>query len=78
MALTIKYFGMLTEATNCNEELIEGSGFNVKELKSTLINLYPGLKNKSFKVAINHTLADDKTIISDDAEVALLPPFAGG
>ncbi len=78
MALTIKYFGMLAEATQCNEESMEITGFNVKELKDTLLKQYPDLKNKNFKIAVNHTLVDDKTTITNHAEVALLPPFAGG
>ena len=77
MNLTIKYFGMLTEVTKCNEESLQFSDSTVLDLLNTLFNKYPGLKNKEFRVAQNQTLVSNETIISD-TEIALLPPFAGG
>ena len=77
MNLTIKYFGMLTEVTKCNEESLQFSDSTVLDLLNTLFNKYPSLKSKEFRVAQNQTLVSNETIISD-TEIALLPPFAGG
>lgn len=77
MNLTVKYFGLLAELTQCNEEQLDFSGATVKELLENLISKYPELKNKDFQIAQNNTITNDETEISS-TEIALLPPFAGG
>ena len=77
MNLTVKYFGLLAEVTECNEEQMDFSGATVKELLENLISKYPDLKNKDFQIAQNNTITNDETEISSN-EIALLPPFAGG
>lgn len=77
MNLTIKYFGLLTEVTDCNEEEIEFSGTKISELLDTMYSKYPKLKETEFQIAQNNTITNDGTKISS-AEIALLPPFAGG
>jgi len=77
MNLNIKYFGMLTEVTQCQEETFEFTQKTVSDLLNDLFNKYPLLEEKSFQVAQNQTLVSKDTIISN-AEIALLPPFAGG
>ncbi|MEW7278787.1 MoaD/ThiS family protein [Aquimarina sp. 2201CG1-2-11] len=78
MQLTIKYFGMLTEATKHTEERMHTNTCSVLELVEKLKNQYPELKYKDFKVAVNHQLVSDDYLINNEAEIALLPPFAGG
>jgi molybdopterin synthase sulfur carrier subunit len=77
MHLTIKYFGMLTEVTQCQEETVEFKHTTVSDLLNELFNKYPTLKNKNFQVAENQTLVTKETKISN-TNIALLPPFAGG
>ncbi len=77
MQLNIKYFGLLTEATNCREETIDFSKSSVSELLDTLFEKHPDLKEKDFQVAQNQEIISKKTIVSTH-EVALLPPFSGG
>ncbi|MBT3587147.1 MAG: MoaD/ThiS family protein [Flavobacteriaceae bacterium] len=77
MKLTIKYFGLLAELTQCNEEEIEFSGANVSDLKDVLFQKYEALKIKDFQVAQNNELTTNKTTVTA-TEIALLPPFAGG
>lgn len=77
--LTVKYFGMLAEAVGCEEENLSLSNTTVESIKKVLLNQYPALKDMSFKIAVNHKIIDDHSgMISDNAEIALLPPFAGG
>lgn len=76
MLLQIKYFGMLTEVTECLMESLEFSG-TVDQLITELEGKYPQLKDKHFKVAINQEMVSGSTLI-DGPEVALLPPFSGG
>ncbi|MBJ6367263.1 MoaD/ThiS family protein [Snuella sedimenti] len=77
MTITIKYFGLLTEATQCHEESINFSGVLVSELLENLFSKYPALKHKNFQVAQNQVLVPVNTKLSGN-EIALLPPYAGG
>ncbi len=77
MQIKIKYFGMLTEVTNCQEEIIDFSGIYISELLEKLYVKYPSLKNKEFKVAQNQELVPDETKLNSN-EIVLLPPFSGG
>jgi len=77
MKLNIKYFGLLAEVTQCNEEQFEFSGSKVSELRNALYNKYTQLNQKDFQVAQNQVLVQNETIITK-TEIALLPPFAGG
>lgn len=77
MLVTIKYFGMLTELTNCNEETIEFSGSYISELLEVLFLKYSNLKDKPFQVAQNNELVSIKTKLINQ-EIVLLPPFSGG
>ncbi|WP_298892678.1 MoaD/ThiS family protein [uncultured Psychroserpens sp.] len=77
MKLTIKYFGMLAEITECTEETITFSEDTVSELLKMLLAKYPALEKKEFQVAQNQTLVSEDTQILN-SEIVLLPPFAGG
>jgi molybdopterin synthase sulfur carrier subunit len=77
MLVTIKYFGMLAELTNCNEETIEFSGNYISELLEELFLKYKSLKNKPFQVAQNNELVPIETKLNNQ-EIVLLPPFSGG
>ena len=77
MHITIKYFGQIAEVTKTEEESLDFSGNLVSELLETLNTKYNELKNKDFKIAQNQELVSNETELTG-AEIALLPPFAGG
>ncbi|MGB5419848.1 MoaD/ThiS family protein [Algibacter sp.] len=77
MRINIKYFGQIAEVTKTEEESLEFSGSLVSELIDTLNKKYSKLKNKDFQVAQNQELVSMETELTG-AEIALLPPFAGG
>lgn len=77
MNLKIKYFGLLAEITDCNEETIVFSGSSIADLLDTLIAKYPELKEKDFQVAQEHEIVSKDSKISSH-NIALLPPFSGG
>jgi sulfur-carrier protein len=77
MQLNIKYFGLIAELTQCNEETLEFSNTTISELLETLYNKYPELKTKDLQVAQNQEIVFNDTNISGE-ELALLPPFSGG
>ena len=77
MQLNIKYYGLLVDATNCNDEVIDFSKSSISELLDILFEKHPNLKGKDFQVAQNQEIVSKNDIVSDN-EIALLPPFAGG
>lgn len=77
MKLNLKYFGLISEITNCSEENLSFSGTTVSDLKEQLFQKYKGLENQNFQIAQNNELAENETEITG-IEIALLPPFAGG
>lgn len=77
MELKIKYFGLLAEVTNCEEENIFFSGNSISELLENLYTKYSGLKGKDFQVAQNMELVSPEDQVTSK-NIMLLPPFAGG
>lgn len=77
MLITIKYFGQIAEVTQKEEEQLKVSKGSVSGLLNTLNTKYSDLKNKDFQIAQNQELVDLDTELTG-AEIALLPPFAGG
>lgn len=75
--ITIKYFGLIAEVTQCKEENINFSGSLISELLLFLFSKYPDLKNKDFQIAQNQEFVSIDTKVTGN-ELALLPPFAGG
>ncbi len=51
---------------------------SLSELKSKLINDFPGIEQLSFAFAVNNTIQHDDKPLKDGDIVALLPPFSGG
>ncbi len=78
MILQIKYFGMLSEAVEKENEDFNFSEKTVEELIASLKNRYVKLEAMNFKVAVNHSIAKLNKELSENDEIALLPPFAGG
>ena len=77
MNLNIKYFGLLAEITQCQEETLAFSKTSISDLLNVLFKKYPELKTKDFQVAQNHEIVSKEDKITG-TEIALLPPFSGG
>ncbi|WNH12769.1 MoaD/ThiS family protein [Thalassobellus suaedae] len=77
MYITVKYFGQIAEITQQDEESLEFSGHLISELLELLYSKYSSLKTKDFQIAQNQELVTIETELTG-AELALLPPFAGG
>lgn len=77
MTITVKYFGLLAEVTQCKEESIGFTKTSIGDLLELLFSKHPELKQKHFQVAQHQEIASKEDVISSN-EIALLPPFAGG
>lgn len=77
MKLKVKYFGQIREFTQCNEEIIElPNVHSVDDFRNGIQKKYPSIGDVNYSIAVNQSL--HSTALSDNDEVALLPPFAGG
>ncbi len=77
MELQIKYYGMLAEISQCDEELLNFDGTTGADLLHFLIQKYPSFATKDIKVAQYNQIIDLGNKITS-SEIALLPPFSGG
>lgn len=79
MKYRIKTFGITKDILGAKEVHFEMNGNTVGELRDALSNQYPDIKSlNSLMIAINNAYADDKTILSEVDEIALIPPVSGG
>lgn len=78
MRLNVKYFGMIVEWSQADQSQIEVEGSSVDELRSTLVKAIPQLKTITYQIAVNQKLVTTDIALSEDDEIAILPPFAGG
>jgi molybdopterin synthase sulfur carrier subunit len=83
MKIRIRYFASLREALGAGEELDLPDGSTVAALREHLAErggrhaeMLTG--TRPVRCALNQTMADDKAIIEDGAEVAFFPPVTGG
>jgi len=80
MRVTLKYFGLLAEITNCNEEQLE---FNANAptlfgLKNAVENRFPAFQKTAYSIALNQSLSNEEVLLKEADVIAFLPPFAGG
>ena len=78
MRLKVRYFGMIMEWAGTDSEEVEIDGKMVEELRYALVRSIPQLGTITFQIAVNQSIANSETIMNENDEVAVLPPFAGG
>jgi len=78
--MNILFFASLKENLNTDSEKITiDADTTVASIKSQLIERH-GEKYfpKNILCAVNHEMADDSTLVTEDDEVAFFPPVTGG
>ena len=81
MTVTVLYFGIVRERLGIGEEAVEiDAGATVETLMSRLVALHPDLAGgvESVRVAVNRDYVDSSRVLSDNDEVAVIPPVSGG
>ena len=76
MKVRVVPFGQLTDIMG--KAHLEINAADTEELQEILEKKFPGLKERKFAIAVNREIVSANTILSEDAEVALLPPSSGG
>jgi molybdopterin synthase sulfur carrier subunit len=75
--IQVLFFGALAEITGTESIAIQTTE-NTDQLSEKLLLLYPGLKNQTYKIAVNQTMISQKQDLKEGDVIALLAPFAGG
>ena len=75
----VKAFGVTKDILGSRENVVEIEGQTVAALRAELQKKYPALTGlKSLFVAVNHEYADDQRQLTENDEIALIPPVSGG
>lgn len=73
----IYLFGILEEITG--QKVLETDHFDSSDkLIESLRKKIPSINEYSFQVSVNQEIVTGDTPLSDQDEIALLPPFSGG
>ena len=75
--MILKSFGKIKEFIPQDVE-INQSFKDLNQLKSYLEIQYPELIPMQYLIAIDHKIIDVHTILTENSEISLLPPFSGG
>jgi molybdopterin converting factor small subunit len=77
MEIDILFFGELAAIVGAEKMELKNIE-DTMSLTEFIIEKYPLLKNKTYRIAVNRELVNGKYDLKNGDEVALLPPFAGG
>jgi len=77
--MRILIFGKLGDIVKSSELIIEiEKTMDLVSFKSILFEREPALMQEKFAISVNQKLSMDDTILHNNDEIALLPPFSGG
>lgn len=77
MEIEIISFGQITEFINHQKIEIDGIA-DTDTLKQHLEDRFPALKGIKYKLALNKNIVQQNTEITNQATIAIMPPFSGG
>jgi molybdopterin synthase sulfur carrier subunit len=77
MEITVLFFGELAEVAGANKMAVRNMS-DMQSLMEWLVEKYPALKNRTYRVAVNKEVISEKRNLKNGDEVALLPSYAGG
>jgi molybdopterin converting factor small subunit len=75
--ITVLLFGMIKDIIG-NNALVMHEVNDTNELVDKLQSIYPRLTESNYVIAVDRNIIQENTMLQQNAEVALLPPFSGG
>ena len=75
--ITVKLFGSIVDIVQSSVLTLEDVE-DVHSLKEKLFLLFPALQKIQFAIALDKKIIHENTIITEQSDIALLPPFSGG
>lgn len=77
MEIEIISFGQITEFINNQKIEVYGIA-DTNSFKQYLEDRFPALKDIKYKLALNKNIVQQNTEITNQATIAIMPPFSGG
>jgi len=77
MEISVLFFGVLVEVTGTHLKHYRGIK-SFGDLKHRIEDDFPEIVHYNFRIAVNNKIINDEPLLSQDDEIAYLPPFAGG
>ncbi len=77
MKIELIIFGKIAEFINNQNIEVDGIA-DTDAFKQYLENQFPALKNMKYKLALNKNIIQENTEITNNATIAIMPPFSGG
>lgn len=84
ITIKVKSFAILKDIIGTQQMTLQLSrkdeGTTVADLRTRLLELYPIISQQriAMGIAVNAKMANEKSVINDLDEIALLPPISGG
>ncbi len=84
ITLRVKSFAILKDIIGTQQITLQlarkDEGTTVADLRIRILELYPEISTQriAMGIAVNAKMANDKSVINDFDEIALLPPISGG
>ena len=83
MKVTIKFFASLRDVTGVEEIKHEFDGSNISDLIISLKKVltpsaYSEITARNVKIALNQELIEKLAVVTEDDEIAFMPPVTGG
>jgi molybdopterin synthase sulfur carrier subunit len=75
--MNVLLFGVLADIVK-TQRIDIASVSTTDELIELMEEKYPEIKNYNYQIAVNQKQIEGNVVISENDEIALLPPFAGG
>lgn len=77
MEVSVLFFGSLTDLTGTSRVSVPDVT-DTDSLEGMLQERFPLLGQVTYRVAVDRRIIGEKTCLTPDTEVALLPPYSGG
>lgn len=79
MKVKVLYFAQVAEKAGVSEDEFDvEAGATSGDLLQMIEGRHERIKGLEFKIAVNQVLSQSTIELTENCEVALLPPFAGG
>ena len=75
--MKILFFGALTDITQTTAMTLDGIA-DTDALEGVLQQQFPALLHSTYFLAVNLQMIRQNTVLNNEDEVALMPPFSGG
>jgi len=77
MQVKVLFFGVLSEVAGTDCRFYREIR-SINELKLRISDEFPEMPHYNYRVSLNNEIIDSNRTLSDNDEVAFMPPFAGG